>query len=110
MDVFWTVLVIFIGFAVVMAALGWLAVRARKARVSSLGVIDEIYLPAATAAKAEIQQELERAASMPSPGDPGYEGPDIGDPNTEGPGIEDPSTEDPEAGKTGQTDPGVPQR
>ncbi|AJT42662.1 hypothetical protein [Psychromicrobium lacuslunae] len=90
MDVFWTVLVIFLGFAVMMAALGWLAVRARKARVSSLGVIDEIYLPAATAAKAEIQQELERAASMPSPGDP--------------------DTEGQEPGEAGQADPGVPQR
>lgn len=100
MDVFWTVLVIFLGFAVVMAALGWLAVRARKARVSSLGVIDEIYLPAATAAKAEVQQELERAASMPSPGDPG----------AEASGIGDPGTEDQDAGETGQADPGAPQR
>jgi hypothetical protein len=59
-------------FGLVLGGLPWLASRVRRRGTGGgvLGPFEEMWHPAATRARVEIQAQEERRAPMPSPGDP----------------------------------------
>lgn len=65
-------LVLLAVFGVVLGGLPWLASRVRRRGTGGgvLGPFEEIWYPAATRARIEIQVQEERRAPTPSPGDP----------------------------------------